>query len=54
MAGSTEIHFRLTMPGRIITSNADERDGGTLIWKLSPIDALVDPVEIFAESVVGG
>ena len=54
VAGSTEIHFRLRMPGRIITSNAAERDGGTLIWKFSPMDALVDPVEVFAESVVGG
>jgi hypothetical protein len=54
VAASTEIHFRLRMPGRIITSNADERDGTTLIWKLGPMDALVDPVEIFAESVVGG
>jgi hypothetical protein len=54
VAGSTEIHFRLRMPGRIITSNAHERDDEVLVWKFSPMDAIVEPVEIFAESVVGG
>jgi hypothetical protein len=52
LAGNTEIVFRLNMPGRVTDSNAHEREGGTLIWKFSPGDAVTAPVEIFAESVM--
>ena len=52
VATSTEIIFRLKMPGRVTATNADEREEGMLIWKFSPGDALVDPVELFAESVI--
>ncbi len=49
----SEIVFRLSMPGRITTSNAHDRDGATLIWKFGPGDAATTPVVIFAESVIG-
>jgi hypothetical protein len=52
LATSTEIIFRLKMPGRVTATNADEREEGMLIWKFGPGDALVDPVELFAESVI--
>ena len=54
IALNSEIIFRLNMPGRVTDSNAHERDGTTLVWEFGPGDALHAPVEIFAESVVGG
>ena len=51
---STEVVFRLKLPGTVTTDNADSRDGGTLQWKFSPTHHLTAPVEIFAEAVVGG
>jgi hypothetical protein len=42
------------MPGVVTDSNAHKREGSTLIWEFGPADALYTPVEIFAESVVGG
>jgi hypothetical protein len=54
IALNSEITFRLNMPGRVTDSNAHERDGTTLVWEFGPGDALSDPVEVYAESVVGG
>jgi hypothetical protein len=54
IALTSEIIFRLTMPGTVTNSNAHERDGSTLVWEFSPADAFYTPIEIFAESVVGG
>jgi hypothetical protein len=51
LAGNSEIIFRLNMPGRVTTSNSDERDGGTLTWEFGPWHAATK-LEIFAESVV--
>ena len=48
------ITFRLNMPGRVTDSNAHHRDGTTLVWEFGPGDALSAPVEIYAESAVGG
>jgi len=48
------ITYRLTMPGRVTTTNAHEKDGNTLIWEFSTDDAIAAPVVIVAESVVGG
>jgi len=53
LALNSSISFRLTMPGRIIDSNAHDRDGNTLSWEFSPADALSAPVVIRAESVAG-
>jgi hypothetical protein len=46
--------FRLTMPGRVVNSNADDRDGEALVWKFNAGDGMVEPVIIVAESVVSG
>lgn len=50
LAGNTEIVVRLDMPGQVVDSNAHERDGSTLVWKFSPLDAIRTPIEVFAES----
>lgn len=54
LAINSEISFRLTMPGRITSTNAHEQDGNTLVWEFSPMDGLTAPVVIMAESEVGG
>jgi hypothetical protein len=48
------VTFRLTMPGRVTTTNAHEREGNTLIWEFNTDDALTAPVVLVARSVVGG
>lgn len=54
LALNSEVVFRLQLPGRVLRSNAHTREDGTLIWKFGPADAIHAPVEIFAESRVGG
>lgn len=54
LAINSEITFRLKLPGRVTRSNAHSRENGMLIWKFSPGDALHGPIEIVAESEVGG
>jgi len=50
----TGIQIRLNMPGRVMNSNHHQRDGSTLVWEFEPLNAVASPIEIFAESVVGG
>jgi len=50
LAANMEIIVRLDMPGQVIDSNAHERDGSTLVWEFSPLDAIRTPIEVFAES----
>lgn len=45
---------RVTMPGTVVDTNADDRDGNTLEWRFSPFDDLSRAVELRAEAVVGG
>ena len=52
LAINSEIVLRLNMPGRVTSSNAHDRDGGTLIWEFAPGDAVTAALEIVAESVV--
>ena len=52
LAINSEIVFWLNMPGRVLASNAHDRDGNTLIWEFAPGDALTAPLEIYAESLV--
>jgi hypothetical protein len=52
LAGNSEMVIRLNMPGRVIDSNAHERDASTLVWKFSPWDAIMTPVEVYAASRV--
>jgi hypothetical protein len=54
LALNVGIEIRLNMPGTVVNSNHHETDGNVLIWEFGPLDAAVGPVEIFAESVVGG
>ncbi len=43
----------LHMPGRVTWTNAQEREGETLIWEIGPLETLATPVEIVAESLGG-
>lgn len=51
---NTSMVFRLTLPGRITTTNTARRDGNTLEWRFSPLDDITSPIEVFAEAVVSG
>lgn len=53
-SGGGSITFHLTMPGRVTTTNAHEKDGNRLTWEFSTDDAIAAPVVLVAESVVGG
>ncbi len=52
LAGNTLLVVRLKMPGRVLEANAHERDDGTLVWEFSPWEAVIVPVEVYAESRV--
>lgn len=54
LAFNANIVLRLNMPGTVTDSNAHDRDGTTLVWEFGPADALLTPIEIYAESVIGG
>lgn len=54
VAANTGIRFRLRLPGTIVSSNAHERDDGTLVWEFGPWDAAIVPIEIHAESRLTG
>jgi hypothetical protein len=54
LAFNTSLKIRLNMPGQVMNSNNDEVDGSTLVWEFGPLSAAAAPMEIFAESVVGG
>jgi hypothetical protein len=54
LAINSEISFRVTMPGRVTSSNAHDREGNTLVWEFTPADALTAPVVLTAESIIGG
>jgi hypothetical protein len=51
---NTSVVFRLTLPGRITTTNTARREGNTLEWRFSPIDDIGTPIEVFAEAVIPG
>jgi hypothetical protein len=54
LAFNTSLKIRLNMPGQVMNSNRHTVDGSTLVWELEALSAAASPVEIFAESVVGG
>jgi hypothetical protein len=54
LAANTEIVVRLRMPGTVVETNTDQREGDVLVWKFSPWDAAVSAVEVVAESREGG
>ncbi|MEQ9569682.1 MAG: hypothetical protein RLN75_05785 [Longimicrobiales bacterium] len=51
---NTSMVVRVTLPGTIVDTNADEREGNTLEWRFSPFDDLARPIELRARAVVGG
>lgn len=51
---NTSLVVRVTLPGTIVDTNADEREGNTLEWRFSPFDDLAGPIELRARAVVGG
>ncbi|MGW8266395.1 MAG: hypothetical protein ACWGSQ_08510 [Longimicrobiales bacterium] len=53
LAFNAHVVFRLRLPGTVTDSNAHKRDGTTLVWEFGPADALLTPIEIYAESVMG-
>ena len=50
LAFFTEIVLRVTMPGRIVESNADEVREQTAAWKLDIMKAINRPIEVFVRS----
>jgi len=50
LAFNANVEYRLNLPGTVTDSNAHKRDGKTLVWVFGPADALLTPVEIYAES----
>jgi hypothetical protein len=53
LAFITSLRLSLTMPGKVVESNADEVDGQTLVWKeIGFIDAFNKPIELYARSEV--
>ena len=54
LAFNTSLKIRLNMPGQVMNSNRHSVEGSTLVWELEPLNAAASPIEIFAESVVGG
>jgi len=51
---NSHVVFRLNLPGTVTESNAHSRENGTLVWEFGPGDAFQAPIEIYAESVLGG
>jgi hypothetical protein len=53
LAGHTSITFTVTMPGKIVDSNATSVEGNTAVWKydlmLAPLN---HPVELFVRSEI--
>lgn len=48
LAANVALSLRLDLPGEVIETNAEKRDDGTLVWELSPWDAITAPVEVYA------
>jgi hypothetical protein len=51
--GDAQITVRLDLPGTVISTNAHERKGNTLVWVFAPWDALTADVVLVAESTGG-
>ena len=50
LAMETEIVCRLSPPGEVVDTNAEGREGDALVWRFTPLDAAVRPVELRAEA----
>jgi hypothetical protein len=38
------------MPGPIVETNAEEIEGRTAVWKIDLLDAVEEPIELYARS----
>jgi len=45
-----EIQYELTLPGTIMTTNAEQQNDGTLVWKINMLKFLADDYTLAAES----
>lgn len=52
LATNTEIEFRLSVEGRVLDTNAEDREGDVLVWKFGPADVLASPIELYARAAV--
>jgi hypothetical protein len=50
----TSLEVSLRMPGRLVETNADEREDGVVRWELDLSEAIRGPIEIYARSEVDG
>jgi hypothetical protein len=53
LVATTDLSFRLTLPGPVLESNADRVEGNTAIWQFGLSDALLEPVQLYAKAQVG-
>ncbi len=52
LVASTDLSFRLTLPGPVLETNAERVEGNTAIWRFGLSDALLEPVQLYAKSRV--
>jgi hypothetical protein len=50
LVASTDLSFRLTLPGPLLETNADRVEGNTAIWQFGLGDALLEPVQLYAKA----
>jgi hypothetical protein len=49
LAYNTEFTLRLKMEGKVLETNAQERQDDALLWRFTPAEAMARPVEIYAK-----
>jgi hypothetical protein len=49
LATLCSVNLEMDLPGPVIESNAESENEGRLRWEISPFEAVLDPVEIYAE-----
>ena len=54
LAVLASIDLKVTLPGPVVDSNADETDGNVAIWHIDLWDALGQPIEAYARADAGG
>ena len=52
LVATTDLSFRLTLPGPVLESNADRVEGNTAIWQFGLSNALLEPVQLYAKARV--
>ena len=49
LVATTDLGFRLTLPGPVLETNAHRVEGDTVIWQFGLSDALLEPVQLYAK-----